>query len=102
MLLLYCSKGKQGTRQQVDQRAPDKTKQLVPKYVKSCMPCGGIINQAEWNGRTIYTYSCNGPTCDCITVLYDMNGDKIARDSASYTAFFRESTYVKTIWKCKD
>ena len=98
-LLLYgCFKGKQGTEQVVDPSAPDKIKQLVPE---SCGACGGIINQVAWNGRTIYTYSCNGPACYCVTLLYDMNGDKIARDSATYAAFFKESIYVKTIWKCK-
>lgn len=102
-LLYGCFKeNKQGTEQAVDPSAPDKIKQLVPKYVKSCAPCGGVIHQGEWNGRTIYTYGCNGPACDCFYQVYDMNGDKIALDSTAYRAFLKESKRIKIIWACKD
>ena len=100
--MLCCSKGKQGTEQVVDPSAPDKIKQLVPKYVKSCGACGGSIDQGTWNGRTIYSYGCNGPACDCALQLYDMNGDKLVLDSTAFKAFLMEAHPVKTIWTCKD
>lgn len=101
-LLYCCSKGnKQGTEQKVDPGAPDKIKQLVPKYVKDCGPCGASIYQYEWGGQTVYTESCNGPACDCKTIFYDKNGDSIKLDSASFRAFNAEGKFVKNIWTCK-
>ena len=86
----------------MDPSAPDKIKQLIPKYVKSCGTCPGIIEQYDWNGQTVYGRGNTGLACDSRIQLYDLKGDKIAFDSASYVAFNKEAKYVKTIWKCKE
>lgn len=97
LLLCSCKAGKQ----KVDPDAPQKIKQLVPKYT-SCGSCPGYINQYEWRGQIIYAESCGGPACDCITVFYDKNGDGFKMDTASYRTFYQEGKLIKNIWRCKD
>lgn len=99
LVFLHCSKGH---KQNVDNSAANIINQLVPNQSGDCGTCPPYIDQYDWNGRTIYFYSCIGITCKCAPQLYEMKGDKIPYDTATYGAFNREAKYIRNTWRCRN
>jgi hypothetical protein len=100
LVLSSCSKGKAHN--------PQKDKS-IPVAIRAMIPTGGnctcepFANEYKWRNQTVYLFSCRGPTCDCVTLYYDENGQKITM-AAGYMpdAFRREARLLREIWRCKE
>lgn len=72
----------------------------IQSYDPDCV-CKHYIDQYSWENKTVYVLNCNGPSCDCIAILYDSSAQKIILDSNSSQQFFQQSTFMKNVWTCK-
>lgn len=64
--------------------------------------CNPFIDKYEWRNKIVYLYSCNGPTCNCVTWYYDATGTQFTMDTG-YTPddFKAESKFLGNVWTCK-
>ena len=86
----------------------DKTISELPQPLKTFIAnskdctCEPFIDKYLWRNQTVYLSSCGGPTCDCITLYYNEQGEKMNMDSGYYPDQFRqEAQLVKHVWRCR-
>ena len=77
----------------------------IPQPIKEIMSasddctCNPFIDQYLWKGQVIYLSSCGGPACDCTTLFYNKNGERIEM-IINNDKFREESTFIRNIWTC--
>src|SRR5687768_10023976 len=77
--------------------APREIRELIKE---NCPPCGQVINEYKWNNQTYYTFSCNGPGCNCVTVLYDASGNRIGYVVPG-SSFDQDAELLRNLWTCR-
>src|SRR4051812_29174245 len=93
LYLSSCSKDK------ID--APEPIRELIADSRNCHSDCPSIVDNYLWRNQTVYIYTCNGPTCNCIVSYYNDKGEKLTMDQGyQYDNFLQEAKLVKHVWKC--
>lgn len=85
-----------------------KERQQLPKPLEDLIAattnctCTPFLDEYRWRFKTVYVWSCAGPTCNCVMLYYDKNGEQMTMpDGYGPDEFRANAKLVQHVWRCE-
>ena len=99
-LSLSCSKKDNPDMEIKDLPKPIQT--LIDEAQQECPVCGITVLRYAFNNKILYASTCNGPTCNCIMVYYDQDGELIKYEKGVYKDISENKSLINEIYRCSE